>query len=248
MNISLINNNFTRTVTVIFLITGFCVLILPAAGIAESEKEKSDVHSIDVDKLAKNIFVSCELFYEGKKLYDNRDYDNARLKFREALALDLGNLKASKYLKLCGPNKKTGSENKPPVIAAPPNEIILEEKRNENDIQLLQSLIERLDKVEDSRIIQTTLSQSQKTASSEKKQESSKKASTRFKERVRSIKPNQYSAEKKKLESTSLEEIEKAENLLSKGDKYYENLNYEKAYQLYKSALEILHTKPDSSL
>lgn len=234
-----------------FLTAAFCSFITSPICAGENEENKKSFYSLDIDSLAKDIFVSCELFQEGKTLYENRDYDNAQAKFREALKIDPGNKKASKYLNLCVSAQKPEPPRYSRAAASLSEEPISENKNNEDDIQLLQRLIERVDDIEKSKKTQSPPARMEKIARPEPKQETdpvfSKKPSARFKERARLVKPRQYTNEKKKLEATTLQEIEKAEALLAEGNKYYENLNYEKAYKLYKSALKVLHKETDSS-
>ena len=251
MNISLMNKKSARLFVSVFLTAAFCALLAAPVHAGENEENKKSFYSLDVDSLAKDIFVSCELFHEGKTLYENRDYDNAKIKFREALEIDPGNEKASKYLKLCGPAKTPSSARDSRSGGSLFKEPISENKNNEPDIQLLQRLIARVDNIEESKKTQPPRPRAVSPAGDKQKQDIkptvSKKSSSRFKERARLVTPKQYTDEKKKLEATTLQEIERAEALLAEGDKYYENLNYEKAYKLYKTALEVLHPETDSS-
>ena len=251
MNISLINKKTARLFVPVFLTAAFCAFLTAPVHAGENEENKKSFYSLDVDSLAKDIFVSCELFHEGKTLYENSDYDNAQAKFREALAIDPGNEKASKYLKLCVAAKTPGAAPGSRVGASLSKKPVSEDKNNEADIQLLQRLIARVDNIEESKKTQSSRPRAAGPSGDEQKQDItpavSKKSSARFKERARLVKPKQYTNEKKKLEATTLQEIEKAEALLAEGDKYYENLNYEKAYKLYKTALEVLYPETDSS-
>ena len=241
----MMDSNFTskisqRSVLTVLIIAGLCLYSLPLDAV-ESKNKKPKSYSIDVEDLAKDIFASCELFQEGKKLYENRDYPGARTKFREALATDPGNKKASKYLKLCAdripkPKPRTVSKKKAD----------LNTKKTSEDIQLLQTLINRVDKLETKPAPKTVTAiapaHSPQVQKQKKEKQFSKKASARFTEKARLSQQTQYTAEKRKVESVTLKEIAVAESLVKEGNKYYENLNYEKAYKLYSEALEILNS------
>ncbi len=231
MNPNLINKTLPRTIMPILIVVGLCLYALPLAA-DQSKNKKPSSYSLDVEDLAKDIFASCELFQEGKKLYENRDYNGARIKFRSALAIDPGNKKAVKYLKLLGERK--------------PNPV----KKTESDIQLLETLINRVNTLETQAppktITAIAADHAPHVQQQEQEKQPSKKASARFTEKARLSQQTQYASEKIKVELVTLKEIAKAEGLLKEGNKYYENLNYEKAYKLYAEALEILNSPTQS--
>lgn len=243
MNSNFTNKFFQRPVLSALFIVGLCLYSLPLAADQPKNKKPSS-YSVDVKDLAKDIFASCELFQEGKKLYENRDYAGAKTKFSEALATDPGNKKASKYLKLCG-GKTPNPAPKPKPRTVSKKKADLNTKKTESDIQLLETLITRVNKLETQtppKTITAVAASASHVQKQEQKKQLSPKASDRFTEKARLSQQNQYAAEKRKIETVTLKEIAKAENLVKEGNKYYENLNYEKAYKLYKEALEILNS------
>jgi len=243
-NFNFMNKTLSRPIVFSLIIVGLCLYTLPLAA-DQSKNKRPSSYSLDVEDLAKDIFASCELFQEGKKLYENRDYDGARLKFSKALEIDPGNKKASKYLKLLdGKKPNPAPKTKPRTVSKGKTD--LNTKKTESDIQLLETLIDRVNKLETKAPPKTITAVAGTRATHVQKQEQekqlSKKASARFTEKAHLSQQTQYASEKRKVESVTLEEIAKSEGLLKEGNKYYENQNYEKAFKLYSEALEILNS------
>jgi len=250
MNINSINKILPPRVTYVLIFAGLCLYALPLAA-DQSKDKKPSTYSVDVENLAKNIFASCELFQEGKKLYENCDYDGAKIKFRKAVEIDPGNKKASKYLKLLG-NKKPdpAPAGKTKSLKVRKKMDTLNTRKNESDIQLLETLINRVNKLETVAPPKKVTAVARDTSPHVQKQEQetqlSKKASARFTEKARLSQQTRHASERRKIESVTLKEIAESESLLKEGNKYYENLNYEKAYKLYSEALEILNAPSKS--
>jgi len=211
----------------IFVFMTALTLVLAFSSPSRAEENKTGTYSLDVKTLAKNIFASCELFEEGKKLYENQDIAGARLKFTEALSLDPGNKKASKYLKLCGSALEASLSQK---------NLIADENENEQDIKLLERLIERVEELESPAKTEITVQSGKKAAGIKSSKE---KPSAEFKKRAALLKSSRT---KEAYQLADKQKIERAEDLLSEGNKYYETMNYDKAYKLYKESLENLQS------
>ncbi|RKY41496.1 MAG: hypothetical protein DRP85_06045 [Candidatus Makaraimicrobium thalassicum] len=213
-----------------------CVLLAALsfhAPVYPQSAEKRPVFlSRDIKELAKNIFASCELFEEGKKLYQQHDYANAGIKFQQALARDPKNKKARKYLKLC--NRRTVGTPKKTEKGKEQRELD-ERKRRETETRFLQELEQRVKQLE---IEQRTAVE--KEAAVSKKMETT--GDTRTGEQRDAQRPPRKEISEFETKAEKEKRIKNAEYLIKEGDKYYEQLKYQKAYKLYKEAFQALQS------
>jgi len=195
------------------------------------EVESAPSYSQDIMELAKNLLASYELFEKGKRLFKKRDYMDARATFQDALDKDSKNEKAGKYLLLC--DKKIATLEK--------SEEEKEEKERERSEWEQQADIEaRLLKDLERRI---------RELETKKDEEPEKETAVEWKklgEQLEPEKPAAKTADDKELEETMLreEEIRKSviesEDLVEQGNLYFQNQEYEKAYDFYRKALKSL--------
>ncbi|MFH1395032.1 MAG: hypothetical protein ABIH09_02625 [Candidatus Omnitrophota bacterium] len=212
-----------------------------------NKPDEKSPYSFNIDQIAENIFLSCELFEEGTKLYEQKDFKNAGLKFQEALQKDRENSKASQYLKLCtetlSSNSSVTNENKADLSKIQDKPKIDQSKTTEEDVQLLTNLLNRVKHLESK--------QDKPITDTDKKTLTSEKAVLQDEEKLQtepdSLKaavpsPAQQNKIDVKTEQdlAMAQKVRQSELLMLQGNKYYENLDYEKAYEFYKKALKVL--------
>ncbi|MFH1846686.1 MAG: hypothetical protein ABH869_03935 [Candidatus Omnitrophota bacterium] len=212
----------------ILLLAGFPAYI--SQGQTSNNTTEKSPYSFDVDLLAKNMFLSCELFEEGKNLYEQKEFQKARLKFQEALQKDQDNAKASQHLKLC---EEALSRNLPkatsPTLMVSPNKLEIDQAEKPKDVQLLTDLLNRVETLEAKK--SSNIKQDKETPSDISHTSIPNDPSERQH-------PELDSKITEDLQMTH--KVKQSEFLMLQGNKYYENLDYEKAYEFYKKALEVL--------
>ncbi|MFH1846351.1 MAG: hypothetical protein ABH869_02205 [Candidatus Omnitrophota bacterium] len=191
-------------------------------GDSHEETNRTDISPKDLTELATGIFLACALVEEGKVFYSKKDYLNAQKKFEEALRKDPENKEAREYLSLCGPKALEQKKDYRPETKLARREKI------ENEIRLLKELETRIFRIE-----------------TEQKEKISKPFEKLF-EKKTEVKSELPKAKEDLQPLLSPEQetqrIEKAEELMKEGNKYYKEMDFEQAYKIYKQAFAVLNT------
>ena len=195
-----------------------CIFLAVSSFVSAQASNDSDfsLYTDSLVSLTKNILISFDLFEEGRILYEKSDYIHARQKFKKSLEYDPGNTKADEYLNLC--NKKYLSQKKYPGkkhSADGPQGI---------EMNFLNDLEQRINQLE--------IGTATKTMVEHKKEE----VKVQQKETV--LPDNTDTDVKKQITERN---TKKAEKLMAKGDSYYAEEQYEKAYKYYKKAFTLLN-------
>ncbi|MFH1836545.1 MAG: hypothetical protein ABH862_00330 [Candidatus Omnitrophota bacterium] len=186
--------------------------------------------------LAEDILISSNLCEQGKTLYQDGDYANARLKFQQALLRDPANKSAKKFIDLCDkqraipknkiktrkPAKKKWSFTKEKKPAGG------KDKLDEDELAFLESLEKRVVTLEPKQF-----SGSESYVPQEETPE--KPIAKEMPQKTSKVKSNPFLEEMKKIKIS--------ESLIQQGDQFYSKEMYDKAYNCYLEAFRSFTAK-----